>query len=457
MSMTTAPVGSASLQQYQAQLQANQAALGQQLLLPQQRPLQQQSQLHQQSLSVSIATQQQQQLMNKAMEKHSELELDKKRVTLLLEINAELLREVLNVQPKLKSPEEAKNDPVFRECMRRLQQNLAYLAAIADRSHKPASLIPVCPGVLQPPPDMPLLEGLYKRLQELYPGINPSNPPQQHQQNAQLAPSRSGQNASPKSQITQGAPNSITPSNHGSPPRDNSLASPPPPQMPSHQSPPPQPVMQGMQLPQHQHPPPPPTPQQQQQQQQMMYQNHMHSQSPPIQDPRMHQQAQAQHYAQLQQQRQFMMQQQQQQQQRAVQQQQQQQQQAQPQIQHLQSHMTGPMGIPTTMGMGVSGPGMNGMPVSMAPQQAMNPGMMGAGPGMVMAGGMGMNSYGGMQMSSAGPMVGAMGAMAPMNSMGQVPMGHMGMGNMAMGMGGMQPGGGFTDMNHPMWNQGWGP
>jgi hypothetical protein len=109
------------------------------------------------------------------------------------------------------------------------------------------------------------------------------------------------------------------------------------------------------------------------------------------------------------------------------------------------------------MGMaGVSGPGMNGM-VSMAPQQAMNPGMMGAAPGMVMAGGMGgMNSYGGMQMSSAG-MVGGMGAMAPMNSMGQVAqMGHMGMGNMALGMGGMPPGGGFADMNQPMWNQGWG-
>jgi len=53
--------------------------------------------------------------MNKAMEKQNELQIDKQRVTLLLEINAELLREVLNVQPKLKSPEEAKNDPIFRE------------------------------------------------------------------------------------------------------------------------------------------------------------------------------------------------------------------------------------------------------------------------------------------------------------------------------------------------------
>jgi len=39
MSMTTVPGGAAlnNLQQYQAQLQANQAALGQQLLIPPQR------------------------------------------------------------------------------------------------------------------------------------------------------------------------------------------------------------------------------------------------------------------------------------------------------------------------------------------------------------------------------------------------------------------------------------
>ena len=66
-----------------------------------------------QSASVSIVAQQQ--LMNKTMEKQSELQLDKSRVTLLLEINAELLREVLKVQPKFGSPEEAKTDPVFRE------------------------------------------------------------------------------------------------------------------------------------------------------------------------------------------------------------------------------------------------------------------------------------------------------------------------------------------------------
>lgn len=64
---------------------------------------------------MSIATQQQQQLMNKAVESPNELALDKSRVTLLLEINAVLLREVLAVQPKLKSQDEAKMDPTFRE------------------------------------------------------------------------------------------------------------------------------------------------------------------------------------------------------------------------------------------------------------------------------------------------------------------------------------------------------
>ena len=52
------------------------------------------------------------------MEKrNSELQLDKLRVTLLLEINAELLYEVLRIQPGSEQTKEstAKNDPVFRE------------------------------------------------------------------------------------------------------------------------------------------------------------------------------------------------------------------------------------------------------------------------------------------------------------------------------------------------------
>jgi len=97
--------------------------------------------------------------------------------------------------------------------------------------------------------------------------------------------------------------------------------------------------------------------------------------------------------------------------------------------------MVGQMGIPASMAMGVSGPSMNGMQTTMAPQQVMNPGMMGAA-GMAMTGG-----YGGMaQMSSAGGMG------VPM--MG--PVGHFG-GAVYGGMGGP----GFGDMNQGMWNPAW--
>lgn len=40
-------------------------------------------------------------------------------------------------------------------CMRRLQSNLAYLAAIADRSHKPSSQIPPHPAIMTAPPLSP--------------------------------------------------------------------------------------------------------------------------------------------------------------------------------------------------------------------------------------------------------------------------------------------------------------
>lgn len=40
--------------------------------------------------------------------------------------------------------------------MRRLQANLAYLAAIADRSHKPSSQIPPHPTIISAPPLSPL-------------------------------------------------------------------------------------------------------------------------------------------------------------------------------------------------------------------------------------------------------------------------------------------------------------
>jgi hypothetical protein len=120
---------------------------------------------------------------------------EKERVTLLLEINVELLKTVLALQaaqqaekkeesattgaeaPADKEKQEKKAasgreyveyvfcHPLLRDkvyiktndcrCMRRLQCNLAYLAAIADRSHKPSSQIPPHPAIMSAPPLTP--------------------------------------------------------------------------------------------------------------------------------------------------------------------------------------------------------------------------------------------------------------------------------------------------------------
>ncbi|KFY99865.1 hypothetical protein V498_00468 [Pseudogymnoascus sp. VKM F-4517 (FW-2822)] len=169
---------------------------------------------------------------------------EKDRVSLLLDINRVLLMEVMRLQAvqaeakakvesddkkdekedgaegakdKEKKDEKAKEkpkiDPVtgkeFVECMRRIQYNLAYLAAIADRSHKPSSQIPPHPAVISAPSLTPLpkpsassptspngavklgtdgaadiegedraetLKKQYKRLQELFPATRPLSP-----------------------------------------------------------------------------------------------------------------------------------------------------------------------------------------------------------------------------------------------------------------------------------------
>jgi hypothetical protein len=63
----------------------------------------------------TIAAQQQQLLVSKAMETQNQLQLEKNRISLLLEINSELLKEVMDIQPTLKSVEEGKNSPEFKE------------------------------------------------------------------------------------------------------------------------------------------------------------------------------------------------------------------------------------------------------------------------------------------------------------------------------------------------------
>ncbi|KAF2808103.1 uncharacterized protein BDZ99DRAFT_392203 [Mytilinidion resinicola] len=109
---------------------------------------------------------------------------DKERVTLLLEINTELLQEICRLQEQGKSghigpmpppKEEGKEDvkaasKEYIDCMRRLQANLSYLATTAERAHKPAAQVPPGPAIMATPSTPPALSQLYTKLQVLFPG-----------------------------------------------------------------------------------------------------------------------------------------------------------------------------------------------------------------------------------------------------------------------------------------------
>ncbi|KAF4963688.1 hypothetical protein FSARC_8332 [Fusarium sarcochroum] len=147
---------------------------------------------------------------------------DKERFALLLDINHELLYESIQIQttqqelkkenaasgiPGDKKPtdEETQLQQDYLQCMRRLQANLSYMAALADR--KPEVKVPPCPAYLSAPPlnlllklRVPALGGsegadnnidpvadreernnsikdLYSRLQAAFPGFDPKKEP----------------------------------------------------------------------------------------------------------------------------------------------------------------------------------------------------------------------------------------------------------------------------------------
>ncbi|KAI9761823.1 MAG: hypothetical protein M4579_000762 [Chaenotheca gracillima] len=127
-------------------------------------------------------------------------EREKERVSLLLLINGELIKEVVKLQGEGKAgiPDQTQKDtpngkdgaedtqskakksqphPEYIECMRRLQANLAYLATIADRSNKPAAAIPASPAILVAPEKTPHLAEPYKRLLALFPGAPHAHKP----------------------------------------------------------------------------------------------------------------------------------------------------------------------------------------------------------------------------------------------------------------------------------------
>ncbi|MCJ1473664.1 hypothetical protein MMC13_002315 [Lambiella insularis] len=146
--------------------------------------------------------------------------IETQRVTLLLDINRILLQEIVQLQatgragppPTQRTPGQASpigpegeadsketgdtkdgginaggdgvtskgwvQSPEYILCMRRLQSNLAYLANIADRAHKPADQIPRHPVIMDAPvvpgsaiseESMQQLKSMYASLTELYP------------------------------------------------------------------------------------------------------------------------------------------------------------------------------------------------------------------------------------------------------------------------------------------------
>jgi hypothetical protein len=85
------------------------------------------------------------------------LDLDRKRIALILDINTELLRLVLSIN----------DGDQKRECLLRVQANLAFLASLADRSRAGAGN--PHPQILTPPPGLPQFIHPYRQLQGLFP------------------------------------------------------------------------------------------------------------------------------------------------------------------------------------------------------------------------------------------------------------------------------------------------
>lgn len=139
---------------------------------------------------------------------------ERARVSVLLEINTLLLQEVVSLQAQGKagatanqgqqsptSPTSA-TDPTnvlsnspgeppksaggpgsttskpasqeFVDCMKRLQANLSYLAAIADAKKKVNGAIPPGPAILAPPTHLTPVHDLYRKLNALFPEASQS-------------------------------------------------------------------------------------------------------------------------------------------------------------------------------------------------------------------------------------------------------------------------------------------
>lgn len=147
---------------------------------------------------------------------------EEERVSTLLEINSHLIREVTNLQAQGKAGSQptpaspaadgtniVSNSPIdaakkgvasqeYADCMRRLQANLAYLAAIADASKK-AGQRPVGPAIMIPPTHLVSVHPLYQKLKGLFPEASQSTLNKAMAvANAQAARAASGQQSQPQ-------------------------------------------------------------------------------------------------------------------------------------------------------------------------------------------------------------------------------------------------------------------
>jgi hypothetical protein len=129
---------------------------------------------------------------------------ERARVSVLLDINTQLLLEVVALQKDGKAgvtPQQSPTSPTsatdpsamnaspvdpgkqagakppsqeYADCMRRLQANLSYLAAMADSKKKASGSVPAGPAIMIPPPHLTGVQDLYKKLNQLFPDAGQS-------------------------------------------------------------------------------------------------------------------------------------------------------------------------------------------------------------------------------------------------------------------------------------------
>lgn len=121
--------------------------------------------------------------MNNQAGNKSPLVLDRERVTCLLLINAHLMKKSVNIYSNILTNQQSMQQispqnkqlivELYQNCTRRLHCNLAVLSYIHEKYHNEPNLSlqnrAQFPIIMSAPQDMPELNQLYAKLQELYP------------------------------------------------------------------------------------------------------------------------------------------------------------------------------------------------------------------------------------------------------------------------------------------------